>query len=53
MALKLGALSPKQEAHFGIESSEVGRMLGGWLKSLSRRRKPADSNISSASEAWP
>jgi len=38
MATALRVLSLDQEAHFGRESAEIGRMIGGWLRSVDRRR---------------
>jgi len=42
MAAQLRALSLAQEAHFGQESVEIGKMIGGWLK----RTTPAPSGTS-------
>jgi hypothetical protein len=37
LAATLHAISLDQQAHFDRESLEVGRMVGGWLRSLMRR----------------
>ena len=37
MATALHSTSLDQEAHFGRESTEIGRMVGGWLRSLAHR----------------
>ncbi len=38
MAAALHCISLDQEAHFARESTEVGRMVGGWLRSLAHGR---------------
>ncbi len=42
MAAALRAVSLDQEAHFGRESTEVGRMIGGWLRALGARAGTQD-----------
>jgi len=49
MAASLHCISLNQEAHFTKESTEVGRMIGGWLRSVSQR--PRTSNV--GTEAAP
>ena len=39
MAASLRAISHDQEAHFVRESTEIGRMVGGWLRAGSARPK--------------
>jgi hypothetical protein len=38
VATTLHALSLDQEAHFDRETTELGRMIGGWLRSLASKR---------------
>ncbi|MEO7035203.1 MAG: four helix bundle protein [Polyangiaceae bacterium] len=40
LAASLHAISLDQEASFGAESGEIGRMVGGWLRSLHARPAP-------------
>ena len=42
MAAALRCISLDQEAHLQRETSEIGRMIGGWIRSLGRRRPPRD-----------
>lgn len=42
IATSLHCISLNQEAHFSRESTEIGRMVGGWLRSLARRRPRTD-----------
>jgi hypothetical protein len=59
LACTLRALSNEQLAHFERESLAVGRMIGGWLRALSRRPaaassvEPASSGASSRGEVGP
>ncbi len=51
MAAALRAVSLEQEAHFGRESGEVGRMIGGWLRALGGRVGKQDVGGSGARDA--
>ncbi len=42
VAATLHAISLDQEAYFDRESSEIGRMVGGWLRSLAQRNRTQD-----------
>ena len=39
VATVLHAVSSAQEAYFGSESTEIGRMVGGWLRSLANNSR--------------
>ena len=42
LAHRLGLISEKQSLYFGSESTEVGKMLGGWKRSQVRRESPVE-----------
>lgn len=41
-AAALHCISLDQEAHFHRETTEIGRMIGGWLRSLAQRNRTPD-----------
>ena len=49
-AASLHCISLDQEAHFNRETSEIGRMIGGWLRSLAQRNRKQDVAARSPSE---
>ncbi len=55
LATALHALSVDQEAHFARESTEIGRMVGGWLRALNARqaaaRAPAQQGVGAGGAA--
>ncbi|MFW5741158.1 MAG: four helix bundle protein [Myxococcota bacterium] len=42
VAASLHCISLDQEAHFNRETTEIGRMIGGWLRSLAHRHRNQD-----------
>ena len=45
VAASLHSISLDQEAHFNREATEIGRMIGGWLRSLAQRNQHRNQDV--------